>query len=79
MEPRGSTSSASTISPQRALLAIFDSSGYLRGQLRLSWPRKPHTLHFPAFGETSHDLLSWPGSPHIEQVRVPVELISASA
>lgn len=47
---------------------------YLCGQLRLSCPWKPHTLHCPAFGETSHDRLSCPCLPHQEQVRVPVEL-----
>lgn len=51
-------------------------TGYPRGQFRLSCPWKPHTLHFPALGETSHDRLSCPLSPHQEQVRVPVALIA---
>ena len=47
---------------------------YFRGQLRLSCPGNPHTLHFPALGETSQDRLSWPPIPHTEQVLVPAEL-----
>lgn len=48
---------------------------HLRGQFRLSCPWKSHTLHFPAWGETSHDRLSCPPSPHQEQVRVPLALM----
>jgi hypothetical protein len=50
--------------------------GYLWPQLRLSCPWKPHTLHAPALGGTTHDRLSWPSRPHQEQVRVPFELIA---
>ena len=49
---------------------------YFCGQLRLSCPWKPHTLHAPALVETLHVRLSCPCSPHKEQVRVPVELIA---
>jgi hypothetical protein len=48
---------------------------HLLGQLRLSCPWYWHTLHLPALGETSHDRLSCPPSPHQEQVRVPLALI----
>lgn len=59
--------------PMQGSLAM--ASPYFRVQLRLSCPWKPQTLHVPALGETSHDRLSCPSSPHQEQVRVPVALI----
>ena len=39
-------------------IQVVKQPDYLRGQLRLSCPWKPHTLHCPAVDETGQERLS---------------------